>query len=97
MHADAEIEILIVAPTASHTFGGEAALRHFDKLRQRGHSAKLMAHARNRENLERGLPRHVDYIYPGKQHDDRGRGAAVGSGGRRAGLWRDGFPILILN
>ncbi|MEM1340765.1 MAG: glycosyltransferase family 4 protein [Pseudomonadota bacterium] len=46
--------VLIVAPNASTKFGGEAVLpvHYFRLLRQRGVDVRLLAHARNRANLE---------------------------------------------
>ena len=46
--------ILIVAPNASTRFGGEAVLpvHYFRILRARGYAVTLMAHARNRADLE---------------------------------------------
>lgn len=58
--------ILIVAPNASSRFGGEAflPLKYFQILRQRGHPAKLVAHARNRADLETMLaPWRDDILY----------------------------------
>ena len=46
-------KVLIVAPNASSRFGGEAflPLKYFQILRRRGLPAKLVAHARNRDDL----------------------------------------------
>jgi glycosyltransferase involved in cell wall biosynthesis len=46
--------VLIVAPNASSRFGGEAflPLKYFQILARRGHPVRLIAHARNRADLE---------------------------------------------
>lgn len=46
-------KVLIVAPNASSRYGGEAflPLKYFQILRRRGWPAKLIAHARNRDDL----------------------------------------------
>ena len=51
------LKVLIVAPNASSRFGGEAflPLKYFELLRRRGHPALLIAHERNRANLEEVL------------------------------------------
>lgn len=50
-------EVLIVAPNASSRFGGEAflPLKYFQILHRRGIPVRLIAHARNRANLEEVL------------------------------------------
>lgn len=57
--------ILIVAQNASSLFGGEAILplKYFQLLKQRGYRAKLIAHERNRSDLERVLQPFKDSIY----------------------------------
>lgn len=54
--------ILIVAQNASYRFGGEAVLplHYFTRLAERGHSVTLIAHARNRAELEAALPALAD-------------------------------------
>lgn len=49
-----DVAVLIVAQNASHRFGGEAFIpvKYFEKLRRRGCSVKLIAHERNRKDLE---------------------------------------------
>ncbi len=51
------LKILIVAPNASSRFGGEAflPLKYFQILHRRGHPVRLVAHSRNRANLEETL------------------------------------------
>jgi glycosyltransferase involved in cell wall biosynthesis len=51
------LRVLIVAPNASSRFGGEAflPLKYFQLLRRRRHPARLVAHHRNRANLEEVL------------------------------------------
>lgn len=59
-------KILIVAPNASSRFGGEAflPLKYFQLLRQRGLPATLIAHARNRADLDTMLaPFRADIHY----------------------------------
>jgi glycosyltransferase involved in cell wall biosynthesis len=66
VHGNSPARILIVAPNASSRFGGEAflPLKYFQLLRQRGHPARLIAHARNRADLEEMLaPFHHDIFY----------------------------------
>lgn len=65
-HSPHTPKILIVAPNASSRFGGEAflPLKYFQLLRQRSHPAKLIAHARNRADLEGMLaPFRDDILY----------------------------------
>ncbi|MEO3417074.1 glycosyltransferase family 4 protein [Roseovarius sp. CAU 1744] len=57
--------VLIVAPNASSRMGGEAflPLKYFQILRQRGLGASLIAHARNRADLEEALSDYRDDIH----------------------------------
>ncbi|MBE2274915.1 MAG: glycosyltransferase family 4 protein [Rhodobacteraceae bacterium] len=57
MQASEPLKILIVAPNASSRFGGEAflPLKYFQILHRRGHPVRLVAHSRNRANLEETL------------------------------------------
>lgn len=59
------LKVLIVAPNASSRFGGEAflPLKYFELLRERGYPARLIAHSRNRTNLEEVLAPHLDAIH----------------------------------
>lgn len=52
------MKVLIVAPNASSNFGGEAflPLKYFQILRRRGYPVRLIAHSRNRENLQEAFP-----------------------------------------
>jgi glycosyltransferase involved in cell wall biosynthesis len=52
------MRVLIVAENASARFGGEAILplKYFTLLRARGHAVRLIAHARNRDELAALLP-----------------------------------------
>ena len=65
MNTPSDLKILIVAPNASSNMGGEAflPLKYFQILRQRGYSANLIAHARNRSNLEDVLGGYKDDIH----------------------------------
>lgn len=61
------MKILLVAQNASSRFGGEAflPLKYFQLLRQRGHEVRLIAHQRNRDDLQETLGdeiRFVDFI-----------------------------------
>ncbi|MDT8344440.1 MAG: glycosyltransferase family 4 protein, partial [Thermohalobaculum sp.] len=60
-----DLKILIVAPNASSKFGGEAflPLQHFRILRQRGYPVRLIAHSRNRADIEATLASHLDAIH----------------------------------
>ena len=60
-----DLRVLIVAPNASSLMGGEAILplKYFQILRKRGYCASLIAHARNREELERTFSAYKDDIY----------------------------------
>ncbi len=53
-HHQPPLKILIVAHNASTVYGGEAVLpvHYFRGLRARGHSVNLIAHERNRDDLE---------------------------------------------
>ena len=57
--------VLIAAPNASTEFGGEAILpvHYFRYLRARGIRACLVAHQRNRANLEEVLHQEADNIF----------------------------------
>ena len=57
--------ILIVAPNASSRIGGKAflPLKYFQILKQRGVPVSLIAHARNREDLETTLSDYTDDIH----------------------------------
>ena len=57
-------KILIVAPNASSRFGGEAflPLKYFQILRRWGIPAKLIAHARNRDDLTELLRPFLDDV-----------------------------------
>ena len=48
---------MIVAQNASSRLGGEAflPLKYFQLLKQRGYPARLIAHSRNRANLQQTL------------------------------------------
>jgi len=65
IHNSSSAKILIVAPNASSRFGGEAflPLKYFQLLRQRGLPARLIAHDRNREDLESMLASFRDDIH----------------------------------
>ena len=65
MAQDAPPKILIVAPNASSRFGGEAflPLRYFQVLRRRGHPVRIIAHARNRDDLETVLAGEMDRVH----------------------------------
>lgn len=62
---DNKIKVLIVAPNASATFGGEAFLPliYFAALRARGFPVRLITHARNREGLMARFPGAGDSIH----------------------------------
>lgn len=65
-HINDDINILIVAQNVSSRFGGEAflPLKYFQILRRRGYSVRLIAHSRNREDLETALAPHAaDILY----------------------------------
>ncbi len=67
------MKILIVAPNASSRFGGEAflPLKYFELLRRRGEQVQLIAHSRNRENLEETFPSekgHIHFIEDSRAH-----------------------------
>ena len=57
--------VLIVAPNASSRMGGEAflPLKYFQILKQRGVPVSLIAHARNREDLNDSLGAYTDDIH----------------------------------
>ncbi len=57
--------ILIVAPNASSAMGGEAflPLKYFQLLRQRGLPVSLIAHSRNRANLDASLKEFKEDIH----------------------------------
>lgn len=57
--------ILIVAPNASSRMGGEAflPLKYFQILKQRGIPVSLIAHARNRDDLNKTLSAYTDDIH----------------------------------
>lgn len=57
--------VLIVAPNASSRMGGEAflPLKYFQILKKRGVPVSLIAHARNREDLEKSLSAYTDDIH----------------------------------
>jgi glycosyltransferase involved in cell wall biosynthesis len=52
-----DLKVLIVAQNASSRLGGEAflPLKYFQLLKQRGYPARLIAHSRNRANLQETL------------------------------------------
>lgn len=56
--------ILIVAPNASSRFGGEAflPLKYFQILHRRGFPVRLIAHARNRTNLQEVLTTEIGSV-----------------------------------
>lgn len=60
-----ELRILIVAEHASARFGGEAILplHYFRLLRRRGVDARLVVHARTRDELAELFPNDLDRIY----------------------------------
>ena len=60
-----DIKILIVAQNASTRMGGEAIIpiHYFRSLRDRGYSVQLLAHARNRADLEEVFNEASDQIY----------------------------------
>jgi glycosyltransferase involved in cell wall biosynthesis len=67
------LKVLIVAPNASSKFGGEAflPLKYFDLLCDRGHHARLITHARNRDDLRQAFPQlsdRIDYIEDSAAH-----------------------------
>lgn len=67
------MKILIVAPNASSRFGGEAflPLKYFELLLRRGQEVRLIAHSRNRANLEETFPAdqaRIDYIEDSPAH-----------------------------
>ena len=64
MHSHS-IKVLIVAPNASSIFGGEAflPLKYFQILRRQGYAVRLIAHCRNRMNLEEMFSKEKDLIY----------------------------------
>ncbi|UHQ54916.1 glycosyltransferase family 4 protein [Microbulbifer sp. YPW16] len=61
----ARFPILLFAPNASTSFGGEAArpLRYFLELHRRGIAAHLLVHGRNQRWLEAGYPSLSCYIH----------------------------------
>lgn len=65
MKKNGEIKVLIVAPNASSRFGGEAflPLKYFEILKRRGYPVRLIAHSRNRENLETTFPDNQSIIH----------------------------------
>lgn len=58
------IKVLIVAQNASSRFGGEASLplRYFKILKERRYSVKMIAHSRNRTDLQETLGPFIDDI-----------------------------------
>ena len=58
-------KVLIVAPNASSRMGGEAflPLKYFQILKQRGVTVSLIAHARNRADLDEALSAYTDDIH----------------------------------
>lgn len=67
------MQILIVAPNASSRFGGEAflPLKYFELLLRRGQEVRLIAHSRNRANLEETFPAdqgRIHYIEDSRVH-----------------------------
>lgn len=63
--AGKNIKILIVAANASSVFGGEAflPLKYFQILLKRGYQVRLIAHERNRKNLEKYLGDNVQIYF----------------------------------
>lgn len=59
-----DIKILIVAPNASSHFGGEAflPLKYFQILLRRGYRVRLIAHSRNRANLQAVLADGIESV-----------------------------------
>ncbi len=65
MNTPSHPKVLIVAPNASSRMGGEAflPLKYFQILKQRGIPVSLIAHARNRADLDEALSAYTDDIH----------------------------------
>lgn len=59
------MKILLVAQNASSRFGGEAflPLKYFQLLRERGHEVRLIAHQRNRDDLQETLGDEIRFVH----------------------------------